>query len=179
MGNVVLGLLVMLGPQTVYDLNKQFEAGISLFYRASLGGLSNAMGGLLAKGFVSFDETVENGRSKKIYAVTPTGSAAFFAWLAEPITGGNLETVALSKLYFLGLVSETADRRAILADIVARIEQDEAELDGLASQLDGLDIPPEYAAIFRYQRQTLDYGLGSHRFGREWFQALLDREASD
>src|SRR5688572_24834517 len=137
MGNVVLGLLLMLGPQTLYDLNKQFEAGISLFYRPSLGGLSSAMNGLLAKGFVSFHETVENGRSKKTYTVTPEGGAAFFAWLSEPITGGNLEVIALSKVFFLGLVTDKAGRRSILRDIVDRIERDEAELLGLAEQLDG------------------------------------------
>ena len=48
MGHVILGLLMLLGPQTLYSLNKQFERGPSLFYRASFGSLQSALRGLLA-----------------------------------------------------------------------------------------------------------------------------------
>ncbi|TFD72856.1 PadR family transcriptional regulator [Cryobacterium fucosi] len=166
----------MLGPQTLYDLNKHCAAGISLFYRPSLGGLSSATNGLLAKRFVEFTESVANGRSKKTYRLTIVGRSAFLAWMKEPIAGGNLEVIALTKVYFLGLIPDPAGRQAILADIVRRVESDAAELDELSASLDGLTIPAEHSAVFHYQRLTLDYGIGAHGFGLAWFRELLDDE---
>lgn len=42
MANVILGLL-MLWPQSLYELTKSFEAGISLFYSASTGSIKRAL----------------------------------------------------------------------------------------------------------------------------------------
>lgn len=175
MAFVVLGLL-MLAPHTIYALNKQFEQTISLFYRASLGSLRSALNGLLERGEVEFDETVENGRAKKVYRVTDTGREAFLAWLTAPIQGSDLETAALSKLFFLGLLPDAAVRRAVLDDIVARVSADLATLETVDAGLDAVEVPPQFAAAFRYQRATLAYGLGSHRFGRDFFAALRDAE---
>ena len=74
---VVLGLLLV-QPATIYSLNKQFEASISLFYSASLGALRSALLKLEQAEEVSFTETIENGRHKKIYSITEKGEAAFF-----------------------------------------------------------------------------------------------------
>lgn len=175
MSFVVLGLLV-LAPHTIYALNKQFEQTISLFYRASLGSLRSALNGLLERGEVEFDEVVENGRAKKVFHVTDAGRAAFFEWLSGPLQGSDLETAALSKLFFLGLLPDSASRRAVLDDIIARIESDTSELEQFQSQLAGYEVPPEFAEVFRFQRETLAYGVGSHRFGREFFVALRDAE---
>lgn len=170
MGNVILGLL-LLGPSTLYALNKQFEQGISLFYSASLGSIRSALTVLHDKGLVTATESVENGRSKKTYAITDAGRAAFSEWMLAPIATGNLETIALSKLYLLGLLPEDA-RHGILADITDRITRDEAQLAELAAALDTMELPQAYREIFRYQRLTLDYGLMSHRAAREFFARL-------
>jgi len=176
MANVILGLLLIAGPQTIYALNKHFERGVSLFYRASLGSLRSALTGLLARGEVEFDATVEHGRSKKTYRPTPAGTDAFFAWLTGPITGSDLETAVLSKLYFLGLIDDPNTRRAVLEDIVRRIERDREQLSALEAELDRLDVPAEHQRIFRYQHATLAYGLASTRLGGEFFARLLDAD---
>jgi DNA-binding PadR family transcriptional regulator len=178
MGHVILGLLMLLGPQTLYSLNKQFERGPSLFYRASFGSLQSALRGLLAAGHITVRETTEGGRNKKNHSVTDAGVAAFHAWIRSPITGGDLEVAALSRLFLLGLVEDPAERSAILERIVAEIERELAGLEDFADSLDAQagDIPDEYRAVFRYQRATLDYGLMSHRAGLAWFRDLADRE---
>jgi DNA-binding PadR family transcriptional regulator len=167
MGNVILGLL-LIGPATLYALNKQFEQGISLFYSASLGSIRSALTVLHGKGLVAVSESVENGRSKKTYTITAAGRTAFTEWMLAPVTGGNLETVALSKLYLLGLLPAEA-RNGVVRDLTARIERDEQQLAQLARMLDTMELPQEYREIFRYQRLTLDYGLMSHRAAREFF----------
>lgn len=175
MAFVVLGLLLQ-APHTIYALNKQFERTISLFYRASLGSLRSALAGLLERGEVEFEESVENGRGKKVYRATPAGAAAFFGWLTGPIVGSDLETAALSKLFFLGLLPDAPARRAVLDDIVARMTSDEAALEALDAELGCVEIPAEFVEVFRFQRATLSYGVGAHRFGRDFFVALRDAE---
>ncbi|GAA1522859.1 DNA-binding PadR family transcriptional regulator [Agromyces terreus] len=175
MGNVILGLL-LIGPQTLYSLNKQFEQGISLFYRASYGSLQSALKSLLAKGYVSFVESIDGGRNKKTYTITDAGSAAFDAWMRAPVAGGDLEVAALSKLYHLGLVDDDDVRQAVLDDLVAAITHERNALEGIADQIDSLEVPPEYDRLFRYRRATLDYGIVSHRAGLDWFLALAEEE---
>lgn len=176
MGNVILGLLII-SPATLYALNKLFEQGISLFYSASLGSIRSALTVLLDRGHVTVTESVDNGRSKKTYIITDAGLAAFNEWMLAPITSGNLETIALSKLYLLGLLPVDA-RASILEDITARTARDLAQLEQLAGMLDSLEIPAEYREIFRYQRLTLDYGLMSHRAGRDFFAQVSAAEVS-
>jgi len=175
MGNVILGLL-LISPATLYALNKLFEQGISLFYSASLGSIRSALTVLLDRGHVTVAESVDNGRSKKTYAITDAGRAAFTEWMLAPIASGNLETIALSKLYLLGLLPADA-RAGILEDITARTARDLAQLEQLAVMLDSMELPPEYREIFRYQRLTLEYGLMSHRAGREFFARVTAEEA--
>ncbi|GAA1964745.1 PadR family transcriptional regulator [Agromyces allii] len=175
MGNVILGLL-LIGPQTLYSLNKQFEQGISLFYRASYGSLQSALKALLAKGYVTFVEGIDGGRNKKTYSITDAGGEAFDAWMRAPVAGGDLEVAALSKLYHLGLVDDDEVRQAVLDDLVAAITHERDALEGFAGQIDALDVPDEYARLFRYRRATLDYGIVSHRASLDWFLALAEQE---
>lgn len=178
MAHVVLGLLVLVGPQTIYDLNKRFEQGISLFYRASLGSLRSALAGLVERGEVEFDAVVERGRHKKVYRVTALGRAALDAWLDAPVTASDVETVALAKLFFLGLVEDGRRRRAILADVVDRVERDSAVLRELEARIDALDVPAEHAEVLRFQRATLEYGLASQRLAAAFFARLRDGESA-
>lgn len=177
MGSFILGLLLALGPQTLYSLNRQFQAGPSLFYSASFGGLQSALRGLVASGHVTVDEVTENGRHKRIHAITDAGVAAFHAWIRSPLEG-DLEVAALSRLFHLGLVDDPADRREILAGIVGAIEGQLAELEGLAGELAAQtrDVPPDVRGVVRYRLATLDYGVTAHRAGLAWFRALAAAE---
>jgi len=177
MGSFILGLLVALGPQTLYSLNRQFQAGPSLFYSASFGGLQSALRGLVASGHVTVAETTTSGRHKRIHTITDDGLAAFHAWIRSPLEG-DLEVAALSRLFHLGLVMEPTERRAILVGIIGAIEGQLADLErleeGLADQTNS--VPPEYRDVVRYQLATLDYGVTAHRAGLAWFRSLADSE---
>lgn len=174
MGNVILGLLLLLGPQTLYSLNRQFEQGPSLFYRASFGSLQSALRGLLASAHVRMHEVTESGRLKKVYEITDAGEAAFHTWIRSPLAGGNIEVAALSRLFLLGLVEDGETRRAVLDNIISELERELAGLEEFATVLDAqaATIPDEYRDVFRYQRATLDYGLMAHRAALAWFGDL-------
>lgn len=65
---------------------------------------------------------------------------------------------------------EPDERAAVLPRLTARVEQDVARLEALEEQLAGQEVPDELADVFAFQRATLDYGLASGRFARDWFR---------
>ncbi len=84
MANVILGLL-LLRPMSLYDLVRAFEAGVSLFYSASPGSITRALGGLQSRALVEVDPVQPGTRGRKVYRPTPQGRAVFREWmLTEP-----------------------------------------------------------------------------------------------
>ncbi len=169
---VVLGLL-MLKNQTLYELNKSFEQGISLFYSASYGSLQIAIKNLLKKGFITFEKKTDNGRNKKIYMISDNGKEAFFEWMVSDISTNKLEVTALSKVFFLGLVDSTQKKKEILKEIIEKIQIVEKELKNLEHEIIKSEIPESYKSVFYYQLKTLDYGIQAHKFAKDWFEAIL------
>ena len=180
MGNVILGILIMAGPlagpQTIYSLRKQFEKGLALFYQGGFGSLRAALTGLLERGEIEFEEGIERGRHKKLYRPTARGIAAFYTWMTTPIVGSDVETQALARCYFLGLVDNPATRREILAGIVTRIEAETDGLEAIDEQLNSLDYPAALQSCLTYQRATLAYGIGAHRYAVDFFTTMRDAE---
>ena len=174
MEKVILGLLI-LNNLTLYEINQIFKQGISMFYSASYGSLQVALKNLLKRSQVVFDEKVENGRNKKEYSITAAGRQSFYEWMLEEVPINKLEVTALSKVYFLGLIENPAQKKQIIQEIVNKIEQVQGELDGLNEGLSQVKVPASYEDVFAYQLKTLDYGRQAHLFAREWFQALLLR----
>lgn len=174
MENVVLGLLII-QSLTLYDLNRAFKQGISMFYSASYGSLQVAVKNLLADGLISFTEQVEKGRNKKIYSITAQGEGAFFAWMLAEIPANRLEVTALSKVYFLGLIREAEQRKRIVGEILGKIDQVQTDLVKMDEEIRRIGIPDSYRDIFTYQLKTLDYGIQSHRFARDWFLGLVNQ----
>lgn len=180
MQHVILGLLMIHGPLSLYAVQRQFTQGVSLFYSASFGSIQRALRQLLDRGLVTVDEVSADGRGRKPYMVTDAGILEWREWMLQPVTGGDPETTALSKTFFLGLL-EDESRREVVDGIRARIAADLATLQAFERALDAAGTPAEPADVFRFQRATLDYGLRSHEHARDWFAALSTRltDASD
>lgn len=168
---VILGLL-MIERMSLYDLHKQFTAGPALFYSASFGSIQRALRQLVDGGLVTVTDAPGSARRRKLHAVTDQGARAWRAWMREPIGGSNAETALLSRVYLLGLLPDDDDRREVLGTLRASVAAAVDDLESLARSLDSLEIPPEYAQIFRYQRATLDYGVRSHRLALNWLDEL-------
>lgn len=169
MANVILGFL-LLRSMSYYDLIRAFEAGVSLFYSASSGSIKRALDGLHRDGLVEF-EGEPGPRGRRIYRVTEAGREAFDTWMRAEIADAHLETAALARLHFLGLL-DAPSRAEVKGRIEERLLSDLAKLEAFEQHLDALEIPAEFAEIARYQRATLGYGLESTRFALEWFRAL-------
>lgn len=174
MQHVILGLLQLHGPLSLYAVQRLFEQGVSLFYSASFGSIQRALKQLVERGLATVEHTTD-ARGRKPYTITDAGIRAWREWMTEPVTGGDLETTALSKTFFLGLIDDSAERLRIVEAIRTRIDADLGELQAVAVQLDAADVPAEFADVFAFQRATLDYGIRSHEHARDWFAALADR----
>jgi DNA-binding PadR family transcriptional regulator len=170
---IVLGLL-MYREMTIYDLNKSFSMGLSLIYAAGYGTLQYAVKRLQEKGLITFVETVENGRNKKIYMISEAGILEFHRWMEAETPMSKLETTALSKVFFLGLVDDDKKKLAIIEEVIEKITAAEKGLKNHSVEINQLPIPDELAESFSYQVKTLDYGIMSHSAAREWFTELLE-----
>ncbi|WP_402373242.1 PadR family transcriptional regulator [Isoptericola rhizosphaerae] len=174
MAHVILGLL-LIAPQSLYDLVKSFEAGVSLFYSASSGSIKRALDVLLDRGAIEVASVDAGARGRKVYRVTETGRREFDAWMTGELTGPDIETAALSRLFFLGLLP-SQDRVPVLEGIVRRLEAELAQFRGLDAQLDGVEIPAGLEDVATHQRATLGYGIASVHHALGWFREHLDRE---
>lgn len=171
---VILGLLLD-GPLSLYDVRKRFAAGISLFYSASFGSIQRALTALVATGAVTLSEPDAGARGKRLYAVTDAGRARWRDDMLAPLPGGtDAETQALARIYLLGRMTSTADRRAVLEVVRAQVTE---SLDALRALEHGVDAAAEAIAeqdrdVFAYHRATLDYGLRSHALMLTWVEEL-------
>lgn len=170
---VILGLL-LLGPQSLYDLHKQFGQGVSLFYSASFGSIQRALQQLVAQRLVTVADAPDDRRGRKLHTITAAGRAAWREWMLSPVAGKDVETTMLSKVFLTGFLP-AEDRAEVVSRLRTRVD---AELDGLEAARQAIDsqsIPAEYAEIFAYQRATLDYGIRAHRLATEWLAELAAR----
>jgi DNA-binding PadR family transcriptional regulator len=170
---VILGLL-MFGPSTLYSLNKSFEQGISLFFSPSLGSINSSIKRLHEKGLVQQEKTVENGRSKIIITLTDLGEETFFTWMYSPLEDKNQEVNFLSRLYFLGLIPEKAEKKALIEGMYQSIVAAKDVLDQTAVELEQLELPESYQSIFKYQKKVLHYGIDTHDYALGWIKRLID-----
>ena len=176
MAHVILGLL-LIQPQSLYDIVKAFETAVSLFYSASSGSIRRALETLLTRGLIEVEQVEPGARARKVYRVTDAGRQEFRDWMMGPVTGPDAEAAALPRLFFLGLL-EPAERRDVLPRITARIEKDLAQLEALDERLDTEEVPEGFDDVAAYQRATLDYGIAGHRFALDWFREHAERRAA-
>lgn len=172
---VVLGLLMMKNL-TLYDLRKSFERGISLFYSASFGSIQFALKKLLKDGAITVASAVAGGRYKKTYAITSKGRAAFLAWMhSADIPESKLDTIALTKLYFLGLLPGREDRKIVLGTITNRVAESYHALSAMNAALNAQVHVEEVDSPTYYQLRSLDYGVTMMRHSLAWYEKELAR----
>jgi PadR family transcriptional regulator, regulatory protein AphA len=168
---VILGLL-MLRERSLYEMKKILEETFSLFYSASFGSLSSALAKMLDREWVTVEEKVEQGRNKKLYAITPAGQAAFFKWMGSPIPGEKVRDPALLRLFFLGFLPP-ADRARVIERHLAALEALREALILTQRQTAEVPVPPEREELATFQTLTLQYGIDYYTFSLAWFQQLL------
>lgn len=170
---VILGLLAI-SDLTIYEINKSFNMGISRFYSQSYGGIQNGIKKLLKSQSISYIETKENGRNKKVYSITDRGREELQTLMFNPVPDKKKEANILTKLYFLGLISDKEKKRAIVTNIIDAYKNGIEEFNRIMDEIMAYDIPEEYSDIFKYQKKTLELGLYCAKREINWFYELLE-----
>lgn len=119
---VVLGLLVLGGPATSYDLKQTAAATIGHFWTFPHTQLYTEPRRLAEAGLVEEDQE-RGGRRRRTYTVTAAGRAALDAWLAEPVAGEReIRDVGLLQLFLSS--GEDATALVRLAEAQAAAHRD-------------------------------------------------------
>jgi len=167
---VILGFLLMRNV-TQYDIKRALEQKVSPFFSASLGSIQAALKKLESKVLVQVYDTVENGRRKKIYSITEEGRAYFSQWMLTPVSASRMESQAMTKMFFLGLVSP-ADRLVICRQSILELENTVREYKTVQIESGKTVFPERTRDIAKFQLRTLDLGILQHEQTLMWFRQM-------
>lgn len=171
MDNIILGLLLM-KSRTIYELKERINKGLHLMYSNSMGSIQAAIKKLLARGDITYEEVVENGRHKKCYTITEQGKQHFFAWVHGPIKEQTTRVPELTKVYFMGF-SDKEHRTSCIQQHIAFLKQQYQTLDVICKEAEHVSIPEKQKDIVRYQLASARYGRDFMKFNIEWYEQLL------
>jgi len=168
---VILGLL-SLRVRTIYDIKKALEETLSLFYSASFGSINSAIKRMLEKDWISVEETVENGRFKKIYSITSAGETAFQDWLGSEIEQIKVKEPALTRLFFMGFLDAEL-RTDVIQEHLNSLQEMHAYLSTLYIDYENTSYPEDKLELVSFQLRALQYGRDYYAFSIAWYQKLL------
>jgi PadR family transcriptional regulator, regulatory protein AphA len=127
--HIVLGLLSMLGEATPYDLKRMVSASVGHFWSLPHSQLYAEPARLARAGYMT-EHRQQDGRRRKLYALTDRGREALEDWLRVPAPEPyELRDLATLKLFFGADPRELAEvqletHRRKLAEYEALREQD-------------------------------------------------------
>ena len=160
-------------PYTGYDLKKIFDTSVRHFWPADQSQIYRTLARLTEQGFVAMEKVPQADRpDRKVYSITPTGSAAFLAWLSNPPELGEPRSAPLIQVFFAGALSDE--------QILAKFEAFAAMMRAL---LDRYEQVP--AAIGPFQQEitaprehyfwllTLDNGMRVMRANLAWAESVI------
>jgi len=156
---ILLGFL-MDGPKTGYEIKKHMEHSTDFFFNTSPGSIYPAFQKLEKEGMVVMDQSVEGGRLKNRYSITPVGRKVFNKWMGKKPALSKIRDEALLKIFFYTHFDRDKRRDQLekyRVDILERV----AELKELKKLLKKAENNP-------FKLKTLDFGIEYYSFLNEW-----------
>jgi DNA-binding PadR family transcriptional regulator len=128
--------LVRVGPQSGYELQKQFAVSVGHVWHAPDSQIYPELRKMEGEGLVRGEEQARGERgTRRVYHITPAGDAAFEEWMASPLEYQRVRDPAhLRAAYLETTTPESA--RAFLRD---HIQQWEGELEQWQRELRRID----------------------------------------
>ena len=172
MENIILGLL-LLEARTIYQLRKRINEGLNLMYSCSTGSIQAAIKKLLNSGYICVNETMENGKVKKLYSITDDGKIYFNTWVNRPFENNVSKNPELTKIYFMGF-SAQENRVNAIENHINELRKIHSQLDVICKNGKSLSAELQDNEILFYQLQTATYGRDLMQFNIEWYTNLLN-----
>jgi len=179
--HTLLGLLI-LEPQTGYDLYKRVEQLTFLLESATLRRIYPTLKHLAEDGLVEYEVEPQDGKpDRKVYSITDQGEAVFLLWLREPAEEDPSSINPLfAKLFFYGMLDLEIVRKRLQDSLAFRREQRQ-EL--LALQVRGpreayRDIV-DPARVGKMWQFMVDYVRLKTDTQIEWLESVLEQLGRD
>lgn len=172
MDNIILGLLLLCN-RTIYQLRERIDKGLNLMYSSSVGSIQTAIKKLLNCGYIDYEETVENGKYKKVYHITESGKRYFLEWVNTPMEQ-NVKFPGLVKVYFMGF-SDKKNRKASIQDYLSFLRKQYGVLEMICEEAKNIEISESNKEIFNYQLASAFFGRDLYKFNIDWFENLLNK----
>lgn len=176
MDHIILGLLLMCN-RTIYQLRDRIRKGINLMYSSSMGSIQAAVRKLLNCGYISYEETVDNGKYKKIYRITESGKQHFYEWINAPIEEQSPKNPELAKVYFMGF-SDKKNREISIRRHLLYLKEQYNVLAAICDEGKDTAVSEENRDILHYQFISALYGKDMIKFNIDWFENLLGKMRS-
>lgn len=177
MDNIILGLLLLCN-RTIYQLRDRIDKGMNIMFSSSMGSIQAAIKKLLKNGYIDFEETVENGKYKKIYHISDSGREHFFEWVNAPMESQSGKFPELAKVYFMGFADKESRIKCVEKHLDFLREQ-YVLLSEICNSAGDTEVPEEMKDIFNYQYVTVMYGRDTVSFHISWFENFLEKIKED
>lgn len=197
MEKIILGLLMVRG-MTIYEIKTFINNNLETMCSASSGSIHTAIKKMLEKDIINFQEE----GNKKIYYITAKGREEFTLWLEQPMAIGKAKNIELSKLFFLGL-SNPMKRVELIEKYIEELKTERDKLliiyentkgiseeiinsgmkliienqwneEGVKKNLYTSKIEDTVSDIYKFQQDTLKYGMASIEFEINWYTNYLN-----
>ncbi len=175
---LVLGLLAREGPSTPYDLEQHVRATLGNFWSFPHTLLYSEPPRLAAMGLAT-ETREELGRRRRLFAITPAGSAALSSWLERP-SGATTELrdLGLLQLFFADLAP--VDARVRVAEQQLALHQAKLAAYEEDERLERQPGRSGERTIEHWRGQTLRMGLLYERAAVEfWTGVVVNARAID
>lgn len=170
--HAILGFLT-LSPMTGYDLKTQyFDGSVAHFWPADQAQIYRALEQMSQDGWVEAELHVQTARpSRKVYQITPAGTAELKAWLMESRPLPVERRPFLIQFYFARHLSK--------GELLTLLEDQRHLHQERLAEYQGITLPetddPIMQRQLRFGGMTLDYGLRYEQMQIEWLTATISQ----
>lgn len=171
MDTLILGLL-LLKSRTIYEIRKTLGSGMQLLYSCSTGSIQAALRKLVANAYVTSEEVIENGRTKKVYTITDAGRVYFEQWINSEFSMDGNRNPELTKFYFMGFSREEL-RKERLEKHIENLKNAYNSLSLVYEEGKKRVVSKELEDVYRYQLLTVKFGRDSAAFQLKWFEDTM------
>lgn len=162
---ILLGFL-MDGSKTGYEIKRTMEQSTEFFFTTSLGSIYPAFKKLERDGLVVMTESIEAGRLKKEYSITPAGKRVFSEWISQKPGIAKIRDEAILKVFFFHYLSP-GERKTQMEGYLEELHHHIEKLQSLKNRLEKMNIDT-------FQMSTLDLGIEYFMFMNSWYSGFLD-----
>lgn len=164
--------LVRVGPQSGYDLQKQFAVSVGHVWHAPDSQIYPELRKMEAEGLVRGEEQARGERgTRRMYHITPEGDAAFLAWMAAPLDYQRVRDPAHLRAAYLE-AGTPADARAFLRAHIAQWESELEQWEGELARIDAVDNPMLLRRLAVTAEQDRERTIAYKRFA---YEGLVER----